>query len=298
MRLLGLRLPLLVFGLLLIPLSLSIASCGDNEEEGKGASGSATAVTPKSSPIDISKVPELQDREMLIGSDIAYAPVEFYKEGTQQEQGMDVDLVNAMAQRLGVTAKFQQVAEFAGIVQDLKSKRYDIVMSAISITDERSAEIDFVPYFGPVGTGILVPKGNPKNIKAITDICGLNIAAQTGTFQVDQMNTLNEGDCKDKKINIQTFPDNPSAVQEVGLGRVDAELADDPVAAYSAVQSGGGLVELVVTGFEAAPYGIGVRKDSGPLKSALEDALQQIMNDGTYTDILKKWDQEQFALKP
>ena len=225
-------------------------------------------------------------------------PVEFYKEGTQQEQGMDVDLANAIAQRLGVTTKFQQVAEFAGIVQDLKSKRYDIVMSAISITDERSAEIDFVPYFGPVGTGILVPKGNPKNIKAITDICGLNIAAQTGTFQVDQMNTLNEGDCKDKKINIQTFPDNPSAVQEVGLGRVDAELADDPVAAYSAVQSGGGLVELVVTGFEAAPYGIGVRKDSGPLKSALEDALQQIMNDGTYTDILKKWDQEQFALKP
>ena len=75
--------------------------------------------------------------------------------------GLDVDIATAMAEKLGVEVEFQQVADFAGIVGDLTSGRYDIVMSAISITPEREAEIDFIPYFGPVGTGILTPERQP-----------------------------------------------------------------------------------------------------------------------------------------
>lgn len=276
------------------------AACKDDKKDGGAVPAAPTATaaageTP-SATIDISGVPELEDGMLTVGSDIAYAPIEFYEEGTQNAMGMDVDLMAALAEALGVEFEFRQVADFAGIVGDLQAARYDVVMSAISITEERSAEIDFIPYFGPVGTGILVQAGNPEGIAAPEDLCGLNVAAQVGTYQVDQVNALNEGACADNQINLTTFPDNPTAVQELALGRVVAELADDPVAAYSAATSEGGLVEIATTRFEAAPYGIGLRKDSTELRAALEQALQQIISDGTYLRILTDWDQQEFAL--
>jgi len=282
--------------LTLLAVLALFAGCGDDEEEQPGATTPAGTAT-EGAAIDISDVPELEDGKLTIGSDIAYAPIEYFEEGTNTATGMDIDLATAMADLLGVEVEFQQVADFAGIVGDLKSKRYDIIMSAISITPEREAEIDFIPYFGPVGTGILVKTGNPDNIQKLEDLCGKKVAAQVGTYQVDQMTALNDGACADNPIDIQTFPDNPAAVQDLTLGRVVAELADDPVAAYTASQSEGGLVELVVTGFEAAPYGIGVRKDSTELKRVMQEALDRIIADGSYTGILTDWGQEQFALQ-
>ncbi len=271
---------------------LAFAACGGGEEEGtKTPAAGETAAA-----IDISSVPELADGKLTIGSDIAYAPNEFYEEGTKNPTGMDVDLAKAMGKALGVTVEFQQVADFAGIVGDLKAKRYDIVMSSISITPEREAEIDLIPYFGPAGTGILVKAGNPKGIDKIEDLCGLPVAAQVGTIQVDYMNDLNKGACASKPVDIKTFPDNPTAVQDLSLGRVDAELADDPVAAYSALQSDGKL-EVVAPRFDSAPYGIGVRKDSTELKAALNKALNQIREDGTYADVLEKWGLKEFAIQ-
>jgi polar amino acid transport system substrate-binding protein len=278
---------------------LFAAACEDDDGEEEPAAPTATAAEADETPaetIDISGVPELEDGMLSVGSDIAYAPIEYYEEGTQNAVGMDVDLMAALAGALGVDFEFQQVADFGAIVLDLNSERYDVVMSAISITEERSAEIDFVPYFGPVGTGILVQAGNPEGIAAPEDLCGLDVAAQVGTYQVDQVNALNEGACADNPINLRTFPDNPTAVQELALGRVAAELADDPVAAYSAATSEGGLVEIATTRFEAAPYGIGVRKDSTELNAVLNQALEQIIADGTYLEILTDWEQAEFAL--
>ena len=276
---------------------LAFAACGDDEKDSGGGSPTATEATGGGGEIDISGVSELEDGTLTIGSDIAYAPIEYYEEGTDTPAGMDVDLAQAMGFLLGVDVEFEQVADFGGILGDLGTKRYDVIMSAISITPEREAEIDFVAYFGPVGTGILAPTGNPEGFTAIEDLCGKSVGAQSGTFQVEQMDTLNQDTCAaDNQIDIQTFPDNPAVIQELGLGRIDAALMDDPVAAYSEDQSEGGLIELVVPGFEAAPYGIGVRKDSTELKAVLEEALQGIRDNGQYDQILEDWGQSQFAL--
>jgi len=283
---------------LIVGALFSFAACGDDEKEDGGTSPTATEADggDGGGEIDISGVQELEDGALTIGSDIAYAPIEFYEEGTENEQGLDVDIARAMGEALGVEVEFEQVADFAGIVGDLKAKRYDIVMSAISITEEREAEIDLIPYFGPAGSGILVPTGNPNGIDKIEDLCGLTVAAQVGTVQVDYLNEANDAECQADPIEIKTFPDNPTAVQELALGRVDAELADDPVAAYSASQSDGEL-EVVAPRFDSAPYGIGVRKESSALRAVLEAALARIMDDGTYLEILQDWAQEQFALQ-
>ena len=278
------RISLLMFVLALAAV-LAFAACKDDKKEGTTPSAS-----PTSAAIDISGVPELQDGEMFIGTDMTYPPIEFLEEGTDNPVGLDIDLARAVAALFGVEVRFQQVADFAGIVGDLKVKRYDVVWSAITINPERSAEIDFIPYF-EAGTGILVPAGNPKGISVIEDLCGLKAAAQVGTVQIDQMEAANAGPCADSNIDIRPFPDNPAAVAELSLGRVDANLADDPVVANSALQSEGEL-EVATGAIESAPYGIGVRKDSPELKAVLQQALDRIVADGTYADILAKWEAE------
>ncbi len=256
------------------------AACGDDDDD----DGGGDALNP----------PELDDGKLTVGSDIAYPPIEYYEEGTQNAVGLDVDIMAALAEELGVEFEFIQVADFAGIVGDLKASRYDVVMSAISVTSEREAEIDLIPYFGPAGTGVLVPAGNPEAIDSVEDLCGLTVGAQVGTVQVDYMTEFNENECADNPIDIKTYPDNPTSVQELTLGRIDAQLSDDPVAAYAALQSNGELI-VASTGFDSAPYGIGVRKDSPELKMALEAALAAIIENGTYDSILEKWGQEDLA---
>src|ERR1051325_105689 len=71
---------------------------------------------------------------LTIGSDIEYAPKEFYKEGTETPIAMDIDLGNALAKEMGLTAKFVNDTDFAGIIGAMNSGRFDIIMSSMSDT--------------------------------------------------------------------------------------------------------------------------------------------------------------------
>jgi polar amino acid transport system substrate-binding protein len=279
---------------LLLALALAFAACDDDDDDEEDE-GSPTA-TEGTGEIDISGVEELEDGTLTIGSDIAYAPIEYFEEGTDTPAGLDIDIATAMAEKMDVEVEFEQVADFAGIVGDLTSGRYDIVMSAISITPEREAEIDFVPYFGPVGTAVITPSDNPFGITTIEKACGRILGAQDGTYQVDQMTALNEGACADNPIDIRTYPENPAVITDLELGRLDGALMDDPVAAY-AVQQSDADIAISVFGYEGAEYGIGVRKDSTALNEALTAAFEAIVADGTYADILEEWGQSAYALQ-
>jgi ABC-type amino acid transport substrate-binding protein len=140
--------------------------------------------------IDISGVPELQDGVLNVGSDIAYAPFEFFQEGTEIADGLDVDMATAIAEVLGVEAEFINTG-WDGIIPALQTEDFDVIMSAMTITEERSEEIDFVAYIS-VGTGIVVPAGNPDNIEDLDDLCGLTVAVQVGTIQEQILSDQNE----------------------------------------------------------------------------------------------------------
>jgi len=259
------------------------------------AAGTATSAAAK---IDISGVDELKDGSLDIGSDIAYAPIEFVDEKTQQPVGLDVDVANALADVLGVKAKFNN-SPFDGLLLALDGKRYDVIMSAMTASNKRKETVDFVEYFN-AGSGIIVSKGNPKAIKSADDLCGKKVAAQEGTTQVDFLvGAADSPGGQDKKckdagksgIQVLKFGTDPEAVQALAAGQADAELADFPVAAYSAQQSSGAL-EIVPNQIEPAPYGIAVRKTSKPLSEALTKAFAAIKKSGKYDEILKKWNLE------
>ena len=262
------------------------------------ATKAAGTATTSGAKVDISGVDELKDGSLDIGSDIAYAPIEFLDEKTNQPVGLDIDIANALADVMGVTAKFNNSA-FDGLLAALDAKRYDVIMSAMTASDARKKTVDFVEYFN-AGSGIIVSKGNPKNIKSADDLCGLKVAAQEGTTQVDFLvgPVSNPGGqdkkCKDAGkggITVLKFGTDPEAVQALVAGQADAEMADFPVAAYSATQSNGAL-EIVPNQIEPSPYGVAIRKSSTALNTALTKALAEIKKSGKYDEILKKWNLE------
>jgi polar amino acid transport system substrate-binding protein len=277
------RISLLVFVLALAAV-LAFAACKDDKKEG---------TTPTAGEIDISGVPELQDGKLLIGSDIAYAPLEFYQTGTETPDGLDVDLAKAIAEALGVNVEFINTG-FDGIIDALNTEEFDVIMSAMTIDEERSQQVDFVPYLN-VGVGIVVPAGNPNSIAGLDDLCGLTVAVQLGTVQEKQLKTLNDETCGDNDVKIVTFDTNPLAVEDVTTGGADANFSDFPVAFLDAQQSNGAL-EVVEPAPNPQPYGIAVRKGSTELKGVLTEALQAIKSSGKYDDVLAAWDLESTAL--
>ena len=274
--------------------ALTVAACGGGG--GKKSTAGLTALGKK--------LPKaIQDSGVIrIGSDIEYAPVEFFKENTKIAQGLDVDVANAIAAKLGVKARFIDDTDFAGIILALRSGRFDIVMSAMNDTAERRGKgVDFIDYFR-AGTSVLAKKGNPLNIQSLDDLCGKTVAVQKGTVQETDIIAPQQPKCTaagKPKIDVLTFEKDTDALQQVKTGRAVADLEDFPVAAYNETISGNGNDFQVVgtPGFEVGQYGIAVPKEQAKLRDSLRAALKAVIADGTYDRILRKWNVTGGALK-
>jgi polar amino acid transport system substrate-binding protein len=268
-----------------------LAACGGDASD----NGPESALTPLGRRLPPAIA---EDRALDVGSDIAYAPVEFFVEGTQTATGIDVDLCQAMAAKFGegFTCRFLNTT-FDGLIPALQAKRFDIIMSALSDTEERRQAIDLIDYFN-AGTAILVAKGNPANIQSLDDLCGKTIGLQRGTTQEDLANAQ-KATCESRgsSLEVLTYDKDTDALLALKAGRSVADMNDFPVAAYNAKTSGGGNdFEVVGQQLEPAPYGIGVRKDDVALRDALVEALQAIIADGSYQQVLAKWDVSQGAV--
>ena len=242
-----------------------------------------------------------QAKGLRVGSDIEYAPIEFYGENGQDPQGLDIDLAQALGAKLGMTVTFVNDTDFAGIIGALHAGRFDIVMSSMNDTAERRGKgVDFIDYFR-AGSSILVQNGNPRQVKGLDDLCGATVAVQKGTTQDTDILTAQEPKCRaaGRPITVLRFEKDIDALQQVKNGRAVADLEDFPVAAYNASTSGGGNDFDVVPNQvgEVGVYGIAVPTDNAALRDRLRDALRAIIDDGTYDRILAQWNISAGALK-
>lgn len=222
-----------------------------------------------------------------VGSDIAYAPMEYYDTDGTTVLGFDKELTDALTRQLGVEFVWHN-ATFDGLITQLSSKRIDVAISGMSDTKERQQEVDFVDYY-QAGAMILVKKGNPEGISSLEDLCGRTIAVQRGTTQ-EQYATDQSEKCADP-IEVLSFDRETEAMLQVKNGRAVAGLQDYPVATYNARTSGGGNdFEVVGDQIQAGPLGIAVAKDNTGLRDALRQAVQAIIDDGTYAELIEKYD--------
>lgn len=247
-------------------------------------------------------------RVIRVGADISYAPVEFYDalapdvldrptgEPDPGVQGIDPDLALELGRKLGVRINFVNL-KFDSLLDSLRSGRIDAIFSGMSATPQRAEQVSFIEYFR-AGTSILVPKGNPKGIRTIADLCGRTVTAQAATTQ-DDLAKAQAGHCPPgKPMRVRLLDSGSQALLEVKYRHADASLTDFPVAAYNAKVSAAGQDFQVVGGqIEPGPFGIGVRKADAPLRDALRTALRQVIADGTYDRILAKWNVADGSLK-
>jgi polar amino acid transport system substrate-binding protein len=265
--------------IVLVLASSLLAACGGSASPAASSSGAQISPPPNTEL--------LTDGSLSIGSDISYPPQESYKLGTKTPIGFDVDLGNAIAAKMGLQADWINTT-FDGIIPGLTAKHYDIIISAMTVTDERSKSVDFIPYFR-AGESFVVTKNSSKHPTKIEDLCGLNVAVEKGTAEQDEATGLNAAGaaCASNPVKIQAFDVDTEALNQLKKGTVDVHFTDSPVAAYevkqdSNIKLSGGIIEI-------APEGIAVRKGDTAILNPVQQAFKALEDDGTYDSILKKW---------
>jgi polar amino acid transport system substrate-binding protein len=296
--------------------SLLAAGCGATTDRPQGQNGGGGGGGGACTPGEVSNVPDPKplavaapsdsalagmvpakvkaDGKIIIATDASYAPNEYTLEGSDEIIGMDVDMGKAIGKVLGVEVQFVN-ASFDGILAGLNAGRYELGMSSFTDTKEREQTVDFVTYL-EAGTSTMVRKCNPKGIKSITDLCGKAVGAENGTTQLDQLTKPEVEGSVVKACSAagkeppkgQGFPKQTDVNAALQANRIDAYLADTPVVNY-AVKKTGNAFEKVGKDTDAAPYGIGIPKAAGTMKEAVQGAVQKLISDGGYQDILDNW---------
>jgi polar amino acid transport system substrate-binding protein len=290
---------LAAIGAIAVAGALLLTGCGDqtkNKAGDTGGDGKSTSAAPLAD-----KLPqEIRSKGVIrVGSDIAYAPVEF-KDKSGKTDGLDLDLAAAMGNLLGVKFDFQN-GTFDTLLTGLRSKRYDIAMSAMTDTKDRQngvdpdtgkkvgEGVDFVDYFN-AGVSIYTAKGKTQGIRTWNDLCGKKVVVQRGTTADDLAKAQAKKCPGGRKLSIEAFDTDQQAQTRLRSGAANAGASDFPVAAYAAMTSGGGNdFQIVGEQVEAAPYGIAVEKGNTQLRDALKAAMDQLIKDGTYNSVIQRW---------
>ncbi len=272
-------------------VALTLAACSSGENAGDKFDAS----TVKKDDAIAALLPEkvATSGKLVVGMDTSYAPAEYLDEDGTTPIGYDVDLSKAIAAVLGLEADLQS-ADFGSIIPAVGS-RYDVGISSFTVNPDRLSQANMIQYF-QAGEAYAVQKGNPKGVDQ-ADICGRIVGVQTSTVEDDELTDVIDqcgADGKDAPEPLR-YPKQSDVTTALVGGRADLMWADSPIIAYAIAQTNGQLEQLGDV-FTSAPQGIVVSKDDQALTDAVQKAVQKLMDDGTYGEILKLWGNEAGAV--
>ena len=247
--------------------TLMLAACGKKEPAPAPA---ATAPAPAPAKV------------YMVGTDAAYAPFESQNE-KGEIVGFDIDVVKAIAAKAGIQVKFVNTP-WEGIFNTLQQGDRDMIVSAVTITDERKQTMDFSdPYFDAAQ---LIAVKETSKVTKFADLKKLKVGVQTGTTGDEAVSKL----MGKTSTSIKRFESTPLALKELESGGVDAVVADNGVIAHYVANNPGGKFKTVSDKeFVPEQYGIAVKKGNAELLGKLNQGLAAIKADGTYKQIYAKY---------
>lgn len=214
---------------------------------------------------------------LTVGTDATFPPMEFVENG--QRTGFDVELVEAVGKAMGRKVEWVDI-DFKGLIPGLISKRFDMAVSAIYITDERRKVVDFTaPYYA--GGLVAMVKENNTTIRTPADLNGKKVSVQVGTKSVSYVKE------KYPQVQLMEVEKNQEMFNLVDIGRSDAAVTGKP-AAYQYTRTRPGL-KVLDEQLTTEEYGMAIRKDSPELTKSVNAAIEKLKADGTYAAIVKKW---------
>ena len=237
----------------------------------------------------------MQDAGIKMTTSEGYPPMEMFATDGQTLIGVDPSIGRAIANKLGVPLSINN-EDFNAQIPGITTGRYDWIMSSMTDNAERRKTVTFVDYVRS-GNGWVVKAGNPSGMSDSASACGKTIAV------VDNGSSLSLAEEYDAActaagqtgIKILKFAGDQEAILQVRNGRADAGINDYPVAAYRAQTSEGALEAVAIKGGES-PWGIAMKPENKELVSAVQKALQELIDDGSYAKILDAWNVSNMAV--
>jgi polar amino acid transport system substrate-binding protein len=229
----------------------------------------------------------LEKGVLNVGIEIGYPPFEYYDTDGKTPIGFDVSMGKALAEKLGLKINFIDTA-WDGIFAGVATDKYDCIMSAVTITDERRGVYNFTkPYIGNAQAIVLL-KNSLTNIKKPEDMAGRRV-----TYQAETTSDIFVTKLAEDGLNISVFEYDKvmNCFDELRLGRVDVIVCDSMVA-VDYVNAADSPFVIVWQGPSDEQFGICLKKGNDALTAALDEALDALFADGT----MKRISQEVFKM--
>lgn len=282
------------FRKLALPAVLAVASLtlsGCSVGGGTATPTNSSGITVDQAAVDLLPAEVKTAGTLTLGVGNDYAPNEF-ADDSGNPAGWGIEVAQAIAAKLGLTAKLE-IADFDKIIPSVLAGSYDFGEYSFTDNAEREKQVDFINYYN---AGIQWISGAGKTVDP-NNACGLKVAVYATSYEdTDEIPAKSEACVAAGKpaIEVLKFDGQEGATNSVALGQADATSTDSPIA-FAAIKASNGKLQAAGESFEVAPYGLPIAKNS-PLTPAIQQALQSLIDDGTYLAILKKYGVESGAV--
>lgn len=254
---------------------LAAAGCGSTAPD----TGSAGSDAPSGSATGLT-LQQIQDEGVLtVGTEGTYKPFSFHEGGTGALTGYDVEVVTAVADKLGVEVDFQET-QWDAIFAGLESGRFDTIANQVSITDERKEAYDFsTPY--TVSTGVVVTAADNSEIASFEDLDGKTTA---------QSLTSNWKDLAEESgAKVEAVEGWAQSVTLLEQGRVDATINDKLTYLDYQNTSNNANIKIAAETEDQSLSALAFPKGSEDLVAAVDSALEELAADGALAEISEKY---------
>ncbi len=256
--------------------ALLLAGCAGGPADGQAGSGTTTGSGESTSGLTLDQVKE--NGKLVVATEGTYRPFSFHEGGSGPLTGYDVDVVNAVAEKLGVTVEFQET-QWDGIFAGLEAGRFDVIANQVSVNDEREAKYDLSePY--SVSPGVLVVPESSD----ITSFDGLK-----GKTSAQSLTSNWYGIAQSYGANVEAVEGWAQAVELLKQGRVDATVNDKLTFLDSQTNGDAAGLKIAADSDEVSKSAFALRKGSDTLTDALNKALDELRADGTLAKISQKY---------
>ena len=266
-------------------LVLSLAACGSTASSAasseaaspEAASSDAASSSEAASETETAELSTVEPGKLIMSTNAAFPPYEMTTDSGEFE-GIDIETAQAIADKLGLELQIDDM-DFDAALLAVQQGKSDMVMTGVTVTDERQNVMDFTDSYATGIQSIIVKEDS--DIASVDDLAGKKIGTQRGTTGY----LYCSDDFGDE--NIVAYDDGLTAVQMLNNGQVDCVVIDNaPAKEFVAANPG---LKLLDTAYVEESYAIGVGKGNTELKDAINTALEELKADGTLQAIVDKY---------
>ena len=267
--------------LLVLVLTLGFAACGDDEEETGGTAQQQEEPAGEVEQFEAgTPLGDIQQKgEINIGVKYDVPPFGFKNPQTDEVEGFDVDLGQAIADKLGVEPNFIEAIS-DNRIPFLQDGTADVILSTMTINEERVLEIDFSdPYF--IATGRILTKKDNSEITGIDSLAGKRVCTALGsTYEATIKDQAPEADLR----LVDSYSECLELLQN---GSVDAISTDDVILTGMIIQDDS--LHMVGDELTQEPYGAGIKKGNTELLDFVNQTFEEYKSDGRWDETYQKW---------